>query len=178
MGLALNANRIGSKPILLLLFVLFGIPSCITIEKAPNRLVDDGSGKFDCGGNPILYSTHLMTILEISPIGLQEIVKNSEGMIYVWAPWCAPCYLTLKHNYASTFDDIGNHVFLSVNYDIKNIVKLLETKVDTAYVLSCSAFGKDEMDKARGISFFLMGRELEQVPQLYKYRSGKIDFVQ
>lgn len=175
MGLVSDFLISGVKPILVFFIIVsFVFYSCIAMERTPRRLLDDGSGGFKVSENGVLLVAPGVTILELSPGDLHELIGASEGIIYVWAPWCAPCYVDLKYNFDSKFAMQGDHLFVCVNYDLDNIVKLLDSKVDTAYVLSWETYGRNEMDKARGLSSFLIGRELDYIPQLYQYCNGDI----
>lgn len=65
-------------------------------------------------------------------------------------------------------------MLVSTNYDLPNIVKLLEGQIDTAYVLSAITYGKNETDKLKGISKMLTGKEVNYSPQKYVFNHGEI----
>ena len=130
---------------------------------------DDGSSSYASVKNGVLYQSEDLTILEIDPEELVRMTQKAEGIIYIWAPWCAPCIGTLKHHFVKEFETDGMLLLVSTNYDIPNIVKLLGGQIDTAYVLSASAFGRNETDKLKGISQLLIGNELNYVPQTYLF---------
>ncbi len=148
--------------------------SCFKIERAPSKWRDDGASKFGNVEDAVLFQSDKLTILAISATELFAATKNSSGFIYVWAPWCAHCLYTLKYQYTKTFNEVDNLVFVSTNYDIKNIVKLLEGKVDTAYVLDSSTYGNNENSKLKGISKLLIEKELEGIPQFYEFNYGLV----
>lgn len=157
------------------LFIIFIVSSCTIIEKTPSRFQGDGSEIASCGDFTLLYSKDGFTIIEISAEKLKEKVSNKDGVLYLWAPWCAPCYLTLKYNFYAKFDTSSSMIIISTNYDITNIIKILKNKVDTAYVLSCKSFGQNENDKINGISNFLIGKKVDYLPQFYHFNNGEIN---
>ena len=167
------------RPYLGLWLVLFMLlcSACFTIERAPRRWSDDGSAKYDQTLNTVLYQSEQITILNTSVEELSRVANNSEGYIYVWAPWCAPCLNSLKYKFDQTFQEVDNLMLVSTNYDLPNIVKILEGKVDTAYVLSSSEFGATESAKLKGLSQTFVNRSLEYLPQYYFYSNGVFELA-
>lgn len=151
--------------------------ACFTIERAPRRWSDDGSAKYDHSLNAVLYQSEQITILNTTVEELSRVAINSEGYMYVWAPWCARCLVTLKYNFENTFQDVDNLMLVSTNYDLPNIVKILEGKVDTAYVLSSLEFGAAESAKLTGLSQAFVNRSLDYVPQYYFYSNGVFELA-
>lgn len=148
--------------------------SCVSITIAPSRMADDGSALYESIENGVLYQSNDLVILEIIAEELGNITQQSEGMLYIWAPWSGPCFGTLKDHFKKSFGSGGRLVLVSTNYDLPNIVKLLEGQIDTAYVLSSTTYGRNETDKLKGISSMLISKELNYVPQMYVFNHGDI----
>ncbi len=158
-----------------IVILILASDSCFKIERVPTRWKDDGSANYLTAENSVLFQSEQITILKITSEELQMAAAHSNGMIYVWAPWCAPCLNTLKYHFAETFKGVDRQLFVSINYDLLNIVTLLEGKVDTAYVLNSAEFGTNESAKMKGLSMSLIDRELDFIPQLYFFQNGEIN---
>lgn len=161
-------------PFWILLILLLPVCACISITIAPSRMADDGSARYASVKNGVLHQSEDLAILEIGAEELVDMTQQGEGMLYIWAPWCAPCMGTLKYHFKKEFETEGKLVLVSSNYDIPNIVKFLGSQIDTAYVLSAITYGRNETDKLKGISGMLIGQELNYVPQMYLFDHGAI----
>ena len=158
----------------ILLILLLPICACISIIRAPRKMDDDGSTRYASVKNGVLYQSEKIVILEISPEELVRITQQSEGLLYIWATWCVHCMVTLESHFDDTFGRSERRVLVSTNYDLPNIVKFLEGKIDTAYVLSAIPYGRNETDKLKGLSKKLIGQEINGVPQMYLFDHGVI----
>lgn len=115
---------------------LITLSGCITM--APSRHTDDSF----LSQKELLYvKSNVHTYLDID---YKQLCALNPYRVVVFATWCPHCITMLSQS--NFVPEVGT-IYVSTNYDIKNMEKLISSKLDTIFIISNEKYGSVQKEK-------------------------------
>lgn len=169
------------KQVFALSFLILFLEACITI--APMRMSDDGSSQPSVMlSQENVFEEDGFVIENIDQEKLKTLLADKDSAwVVLWAPWCSHCVLNMISDYYPNQAAVSgikpeNIIFISSNYDFKNIKKFV-TKTELtskAYVLDAKIYGSNEGEKIHQFVNAFTKSDNKGVPQNFLFTKGEM----